>query len=139
MLSNYVSYLHNNGKVSPITIKQRLSTARSYLETFDVDISPGKFKVKVKMPLVIQTTKEALAKEDIINILNACSSIKLRTYVLFLAATGCRATEAVSTRMCDFNFEISPARVFIRGEFTKTRTDRYVFDKELVQQLDILT
>ena len=138
MLSNYVSYLHNNGKVSPITIKQRLSTARSYLETFDVDISPGKFKVKVKMPLVIQTTKEALAKEDIINILNACSSIKLRTYVLFLAATGCRATEAVSTRMCDFNFEISPARVFIRGEFTKTRTDRYVFlTKELVQQLKL--
>ena len=138
MLSNYVSYLHNNGKVSPITIKQRISTARSYLETFDVDISPRKFKVKVKMPRVIQTTKEALSKEDIINILNACSSIKLKTYVLFLVATGCRATEAVSTRMCDFNFEMSPARVFIRGEFTKTRTDRYVFlTKELVQQLKL--
>lgn len=90
------------------------------------------------MPRVIQTTKEALSKEDIINILNACSSIKLKTYVLFLAATGCRAAEAVSTRMCDFNFEVSPARVFIRGEFTKTKTDRYVFlTTELVQQLKL--
>jgi integrase len=138
LLSSYISYLHNSGNVSPITIKQRVSTARSYLETFDVDISPRKFKVKVKMPRVIQTTKEALEKQDIINILNACSSIKLKTYVLFLAATGCRATEAVSTRMCDFNFEVSPARVFLRGEFTKTKTDRYVFlTNELVQQLKL--
>lgn len=138
LLSNYVSYLHNKGNISPVTIKQRVSTARSYLETFDVDISPRKFKFKVKMPRVIRTNKEAISKEDIVTILNACSSLKLKTYVLFLAATGCRATEAISTRICDFNFEVSPARVFIRGEFTKTKTDRYLYlTKELVQQLKL--
>jgi integrase len=61
-----------------------------------VDISPRKFKLKVKMPKVIRQSKEALSKEDISDILNACSDIKLKTYVMLLAATGMRATEALS-------------------------------------------
>lgn len=43
--------------------------------------------------------KEALKKEDIIKIINGCSNNKLETYIMFLAATGCRATEALSTRL----------------------------------------
>ena len=52
----------------------------------------------------------------------------------FLAATGCRATEALSIRLRDLDF--TKNTVFIRGEFTKTKTDRYVFlTSELVQQI----
>jgi integrase len=55
---------------------------------------------------------------------------------MFLAATGCRASEAISIRVCDLDLNDTPAKVFIRGEYTKTRTDRYVFlTKELVEQL----
>jgi integrase len=86
------------------------------------------------MPKVIRSNKDAITKEDIVLILNACSTIKLKTYVMFLSATGCRAREALPTRLGDYDF--SKQRVFIRGEYAKTKTDRYVFlTNELVEQL----
>jgi hypothetical protein len=86
------------------------------------------------MPKVIRASKEPLTKEDIVLILNACSNIKLKTYIMFLAATGCRATEAASTRLCDINYD--KHTVFIRGEFAKTKTDRFVFlTNELTEQI----
>ena len=92
LLSDYVTHIHKERNVSPLTLKLLVSTVRSYLETFDVEISPRKFKFKVRMPRVIRANKEAFQKSDIQTILNACHSIKLKTYVLFLAATGCRSS-----------------------------------------------
>ena len=138
MLSDYVTYIQTEKKrkVSPMTIKLLMSTVRSYLETFDVEISPRKFRFKVRMPRVVRAEKEALLKSDIQTILNSCPHIKLKTYVLFLAATGCRAREALSIRLCDINFENDPPTAFLRGEYTKTRTDRILyFTDELAQQL----
>jgi integrase len=47
--------------------------------------------LKVKLPKVVRKKKEALSKEDIADILNTCSDIRLKTYVMLLAATGMRA------------------------------------------------
>jgi integrase len=58
--------------------------------------------------------------------------------LLFLAATGCRASEALSVRLCDINFETSPdpATLFIRGEFTKTGVSRTILlTDEVANQL----
>lgn len=80
--------------------------------------------------------KEALSKEDIIDILNVCDNIRLRTYAMLLASTGMRAVEALSIRTKDLNFDSNPSKVFVRGEYTKTRTDRTVFlTEEVTQQL----
>ena len=134
MLSSYVSYEHKKGSVTPITIKARIGTIRTFLEYNDVEISPRKFKLKVKMPKVVRQTKEALDKQDFVNIINACSNIKLKTYVMFLATSGCRASEAASIRLCDCDF--AKNKVFIRGEYTKTKTDRHVYlTNELVEQI----
>ena len=77
-----------------------------------------------------------------------CSNIKLKTYIMILASTGMRATEALALRHKDFDFDDEnssnninrQAFVRIRGEATKTSTDRYVFfDKGnggTVQSLD---
>jgi integrase len=44
--------------------------------------------------------------------------------------------EPLSTRICDLDLNSNPAKIFIRGEYTKTKVDRYVFlTGELVQQL----
>jgi integrase len=121
LLSSYVAYLQRKEVIpSAGTIKAWVTTIKNFLEYWDVEISPKKFKLKVRLLRVVKKSKEALSKEDIVNILNACSSIKLKSYYMFLAATGCRATEAIATRLCDYDFNVSPARVFIRGEFTKT-------------------
>ena len=75
---------------------------------------------------------------DIQYVLNACSNIKLKTYILCLAATGCRASETLSIRHRDLNFESNPPTAFIRGEFTKTKTSRTIMlTDELAQQLKL--
>ena len=68
--------------------------------------------------------------------MNGCSDIKLKTYVMLLAVTGARATEALSIRLKDLDLESNPAKLGIRGEFTKTKVDRHIFiTKELKEQL----
>jgi integrase len=129
-------YLQTSYNISAFTLKTRIVTAKNFLEYYDVDISPRKFKLKVKIPKIIRKSKEALSKEDIINILNACSDIRLKTYVMLLAATGLRAVEALSIRIKDLTLESRPPKIFVRGEYTKTKTDRYVFlTEEAVNQL----
>jgi hypothetical protein len=55
---------------------------------------------------------------------------------MLLAATGMRATEALSIRIKDLDLKSNPAKVFVRGEYTKTKTDRTVFlTEEISQQL----
>jgi integrase len=136
ILSNYIMFLQNNANISSSTLKARIITAKNFLEYCDVDISPRKFKLKVKIPKVIRKSKEALSKEDIIDILNACSDIRLKTYVMLLAATGFRAVEALSIRIKDLYLETQPAKIFVRGEFTKTKADRHIFlTEEIAAQL----
>jgi integrase len=146
LLSGYVSHLVNkvsnsrtngNGhKVSNLTIKQHLITAKNFLEFYDIEISPRRFKLKVKVPKVIRRNKEPLTKEIIVKILETCTSPKLKSYAMFLAATGCRAREGCSVRLMDL--ELDKCKVKVRGEYTKTKTDRYVFlTDELVEQLKL--
>jgi integrase len=61
-------------------------------------ISPRKFKPKVKIPKAIRKSKEALSKEDIVDILNACPDIRSKTYVMMLASTGFRAGQRSEPR-----------------------------------------
>jgi integrase len=141
LLSGYVFYLinrkENKNKISNQTISQRIMTARNFLEYYDIEISPRKFKLKVRIPKVIRRSKEPLTKEYIVKLLESCSSLKLKTYLMFLAATGSRASEACSIRLMDINFD--KGEVFIRGEFTKTKQDRHVLlTGELTIQLKLL-
>jgi integrase len=135
LLNNYAAYLKNRN-ISAVTLKQRIVTVKNFFEYWDINISPRRFKLKVKLPKIIRKKKEALSKEEIIEILNVCDNIRLRTYVVLLAATGMRATEALSIRIKDIDFDSNPAKLFVRGEFTKTKTDRTIFlTEELSQQL----
>ena len=141
ILNGYIGFLKQKDKnprtsLSPVTLKSRVVTVKNFLEYYDVDISPRKFKLKVKLPRIIRKNKEALSKDDVIDILNACSDIRLKTYVMLLAAGGFRAVEALSLRIKDLDLESKPARAFVRGEYTKTKTDRTVFlTDETTQQL----
>ncbi|MGB7955805.1 MAG: tyrosine-type recombinase/integrase, partial [Candidatus Nitrosopolaris sp.] len=137
VLGNYILYLkekNNNSSISPITLKNYVITIKNFLEYSDIDISPRKFKLKVRLPKVVRRNKEALSKDDVVDILNSCSDIRLKTYVMFLAAGGFRAVEALSVRIKDLDLESKPARVFVRGEYTKTKADRIVFLTEEVNQ-----
>src|SRR5215831_1477485 len=135
VLNSYAAYL-KSCSISRLTLKQRVVTVKNFFEYYDVDISDRRFKIKVKLPKIVRKKKEALSKEEIIEILNVCDNIRLRTYVTLLAATGMRAVEALSIRIKDIDFDSNPAKVKIRGEYTKTKVDRIIFlTEELTQQL----
>jgi integrase len=133
IIRNYAAFQQRNNNISNSTLKFRVVTLKNFLEFYDVDISPRKFKLKVKLPKVVRKTKEALSKEDVIDILNTCSDIRLKTYLMLLASTGMRPVEALSIRLKDLDLKSNPSRLFVRGEYTKTRSDRTIF---LTQDLD---
>ena len=58
---------------------------------------------------------------------------------MLLASTGMRAQEALSLRIKDFDLEGSvPTRFSVRGQYTKTWTDRtVVLTNEMAQQLKL--
>lgn len=89
LLSHYAAYLKNRN-ISALTLKQRIVTLKNFFEYCDIDISPRRFKLKIKLPKAVRKKSAALSKEDIVEILNVCDNIRLRTYVTLLAATGMR-------------------------------------------------
>ena len=86
---------------------------KTFLEYNDIEISPRKFKVKVRYPKTVLKHKEAIDKDDVIKILNGCSDLRVKTYVMLLAATGCRAVEALSIRLKDLDLESNPTKLTI--------------------------
>jgi integrase len=76
LLNAYAAYSRNSD-ISALTLKQRVVTVKNFLEYCDIDISPRRFKLKVKLPRVVRKKKEALSKEDVIDILNLCDNIRL--------------------------------------------------------------
>jgi integrase len=141
ILNGYCLYLKNNSNLSNSSFRDKIITAKTFFEFNDLEISPRKFKLKVRYPKSIFRHKEAIDKEDIIRILNGCSDLRLKTYVMLLASTGMRATEALSIRIKDFISDSNnnfPSKVIIRGEYTKTKVDRYVFlTREMEHQIKI--
>jgi len=138
LLNCYAAHL-KNCNISAVTLKQRIVTVKNFFEYCDIDISPRRFKLKVKLPKIIRKKKVAVSKGEITEILNVCDNIRLRTYVMLLAATGMRAVEALSIRIKDIKFDTNPATLFVRGEYTKTRVDRTIFlTEEVTQQLKSL-
>ena len=141
-LNDYCLFLKNNYNLSNSTFRDKIITVKTFLEFNDVELSPKKFKLKVRYPKTIFRHKEAIDKEDIIKILNGCSDLRLKTYVMLLASTGLRATEALSIRLKDLDIgsddDYYPAKATIRGEYTKTRVDRYVFlTREIQHQMKL--
>jgi len=75
----------------------------------DCDISDAKFRNKVKLPRKIRRDKEPLDKENVRTILLAINDPSLKTYMLLLACTGIRATEAASVKIGDFDLKARPS------------------------------
>jgi hypothetical protein len=58
LLSGFVAYLQEHeGIENPNTIRQFVITARNFLEYYDVEISPRKFKLRVRLPKPIVRRK----------------------------------------------------------------------------------
>ena len=126
VLDGFVGYMVDN-HLSYRTISLYVAGVKSYLEYYDVEISTKKFKNKVTLPSKEKKLKEAIDANDIRNILQACTSDRLRSFLLVLASSGMRSGEALSLRNCDIDFSSSPTRIHILAKNTKTKTERYAY------------
>lgn len=130
LLNQFIQYLFKlNGerKLSLSSINSYLTGVRSYLQNYDVEISTWRFKHKVRIPKTPKTEEEAIDATDIRKILKATNNRRVKAYLLVLASSGLRATEAITLRVKDFDFESKPTRIHVRPEFAKTRVERFVY------------
>ena len=128
MLDNFISYLLSiNSNMTPTSLKLYVASIRSYLAYYDIDVIPSKFRRKVKMPKVYREDEEPLDVNDIRKILLSCNNRRLKTYLLVLASGGLRAIEALAIRIKDIDFSVSPTKIHIRKEFTKTKVARDIY------------
>ncbi|MFL6435386.1 MAG: tyrosine-type recombinase/integrase [Nitrososphaeraceae archaeon] len=128
ILDEFVSYLVDPTlKLTLSSIKLCMAAIRSYLAYYDIDIIPSKFKRKVKMPKMYREDEEPLDASDIRKILLSCSNRRLKAYLLALASGGMRAVEALAIRLKDIDFTVSPTKIHIRKEYSKTKTSRDVY------------
>jgi integrase len=112
ILNDFCVFLQDNRNLSSISFRDKIITVKTFLEYNDIEITPRKFKLKVRFPKPIFRHKEAIDKEDIIKILNGCSNLRLKTYVMLLASTGLRATESLSIRLKDLDIDPSNSSSF---------------------------
>jgi integrase len=128
MLDEFVSYLVDGAlNLTANTIKSYIAALRSYLAYYDIDIIPSKFRRKVKMPKIYREDEEAIDVSDIRKILLSCNNRRLKTYLLVLASGGMRAVEALAIRLKDIDFTVSPTKIHIRKEYSKTKTARDIY------------
>jgi integrase len=126
IIGEYRIQLKQDQHLEDQTIGSRVGTVKHFLEYNSVPINNTQFRLKVKPPKRRQRTKNLKALDHALvrKIILACQDTRLQTYVLLLAATGMRATEALSIRYKDIDWE--EGTVELRAEYTKTQDARTV-------------
>jgi integrase len=126
LLDEFIEFMQTKN-INPASINQYLASIRSYLGYYDIDIVSSKFKRRVRIPKVFHEEEEPIDAKDIRKMLLNCNNRRLKTYVLVLASSGLRASEACAIRLCDIDFRVHPTKIHLRKEYTKTRVSRDVW------------
>jgi integrase len=133
LLNDYVSYLENIDGLSTSSMHSYMNAARSYFQYNDIIITASGFRNKVGLPSILKEKEVAIDATDIREMLNHCTNRRLKAYLLVLASSGMRATEALAMRVRDINFGNSLvdknecATVTVRAEYAKTGDSRDVY------------
>ena len=131
LLEGFVAYLlETRIGIAPKSILLYVTALRSYFAYYDIDVIPSKFRRKVRLPKVHHEDEEPLDVSDIRKILLSCNNRRLKTLILVLASGGMRVGEALAVRNKDLDLSVSPTKVHIRKEYSKTRVAREVYISE---------
>jgi integrase len=128
VFEQFISYILTDcAHLSPKSIKLYVMGVRSYLAYHDIEIMPSKFRRKVRMPKLYREDEQPIDAEDIRKILLSCNNRRLKSYLLVLASGAMRAGELLATRVRDYDFSVSPTKVHIRKEYSKTGVARDIY------------
>lgn len=104
LLDNFVSYLLDANRLTKLSrnsVGLYVACVRSFLQYHDVEISPSKFKRRVRIPKNHREDEEPLDASDIRRLLLSCNNRRLKSYLLILASGGMRTAEALAIRIKD--------------------------------------
>lgn len=129
LLQGYSNYLQSTIEgITPNSIDNYIAALRSYFAKFRIGVVSAFLKNEVTLPRKIKESEVPIDKSDIRKILLSCNNPRLKAYLLVLASSGVRAdTEACSIRNKDVNWSSSPVKIMLRGEFSKTKTKRFLY------------
>jgi integrase len=126
LLDEFIGFVQTK-QVNSSSINQYITGIRSFLSYYDIDIVPAKFKRRVRSPKIYREEEKPIDAKDIRQMLLNCHNRRLKAFILVLASSGLRATEACAIRLCDVNLTIRPTRIHVRKEYAKTRVSRDVW------------
>ena len=63
ILNEFCVFLQDNYNLSSIAFRDKITTVKTFLEFNDIEISPRKFKLKVRFPRTVLKHKEAIDKK----------------------------------------------------------------------------
>jgi integrase len=128
LLDSFISYiLATKPEITHASLILYLAAIRSYFAFYDVDVISSRFRRKVKVPKLYREDEEPLDSSDIRKLLLNCNNRRLKAYLLVLTSGGMRAVEATAIRLRDIDFSVSPTKIHIRKEFTKTNVARHIY------------
>lgn len=130
LLDSLVSYLLDTNRLTKLSrnsVGLYVACVRSFLQYHDVEISPSKFKRRVRIPKNHREDEEPLDASDIRRLLLSCNNRRLKSYLLILASGGMRTAEALAIRIKDIDFSVQPTKIHIRKEYSKTRVARDIY------------
>lgn len=105
LLDEFIGFVQTK-QVNPSTINQYLTGIRSYLSYYDIDVVHAKFKRRVRIPKIYHEEEEPIDAKDIRQMLLNCHNRRLKAFILILASSGLRASEACAIRLCDVDFTV---------------------------------
>lgn len=121
-------FFQNRKDLAPKTRKLKISVVRVFLMENGVEL-PGAFwrrlrdRVKGSRALTMDRPPTTEELRKILNLMD----IKGKALFLVLASSGMRIGEALKLQVSDFELGASPAKVNIRGAYTKTGNSRVSF------------
>ena len=135
LLTNYASYLKKNGFKSN-EMREKIKTAKRFLRFCRVPINSEDFREFVSLPKKQKPEFHAVEKSEIVELLNNCKNLRLKTALLLFASTGCRAIEGCAVKLSDVDFD--RGTITFPKEYTKTGAERTrLMTKEFMTQLKI--
>lgn len=125
LLREFVVYQDKIGNTAK-SIKSHMSGVNGYLRYLGLKINSDDYKHLVKTPKVRRTYEKPITKEMIVRLLHN-SPPKLQTAIIMAVATGMRLGEMVQLKLSDIDFTVTPTKIRLRADTTKTRQTRETF------------
>lgn len=108
------------------TIKSRLAAIKGYLRYLGLKIYTEDCKQIIKIPKQIKEREIPLTKDLILRVLRNVPP-RMQTVILVLASSGMRIGELVQLKLSDIDLTITPTKIQLRAQITKTKQARETF------------